>query len=383
MLAALGVCHCQHVERVVVVGILVPNESEVRNRFVVLAAVDRNRRGKESLFNGLRGGLFADRLATLRREAGEQLRARPVRVAEEAPARSVAVACDPALTVGLGAARGAVGDRIDEQNGVARLEMTFDRARHAVDRDVLAPHLEWHRLRVLDVGLVAARHDHRPAVARSDVRQRDQDDDLATMELAGVVAILRADRSNVAAGMHPLRATLAPDRAEALVDEQEAVVGVEVLRIVRSHEMGDLVEPGRMVDQLLPDGTGLVELFEDHPFLAARVVHADTPEPALSLDVGGRDRVVRFVHRGHVVGADRSLEDEIAVQVEQVFLHRRQCRHGIGDVEAFGHSLGHVLDGHSHVPPSNRASRRQGAVNGARKVEPEAPITVRAKALEQ
>ena len=46
------------------------------------------------------------------------------------------------------------------------------------------------------------------AVAGPDVRQRHQDDDLAAMELAGVVPVLRADRPDVAAGMHPLGAAL-------------------------------------------------------------------------------------------------------------------------------------------------------------------------------
>ena len=126
---------------------------------------------------------------------------------------------------------------------------------------------------------------------------------------------------------------------------------VEVLRVVGPHEVGDLVEPGRVVDELLPDRAGLVELLEDHPFLAGGVAHADPPEPALSLDVGGRDRVVGRVHRGHVVGADRALQDEVAVQVEQVFLHRRQRgRPGRGCRRVRRRSWP-VLDGHSNVPP--------------------------------
>src|SRR5436190_22633486 len=66
VLAALRVSDGEHVQRVIVVGILVAYESQVRDRLIVLAAVDRECRGKETLLDRLRcrlarfGGPLAD-----------------------------------------------------------------------------------------------------------------------------------------------------------------------------------------------------------------------------------------------------------------------------------------------------------------------------------
>ena len=64
VLAALRVRDGEHVERVVVVGILVADEAQVRDRLVVAAAVDGERRGVETLVDRLRRG-FARRGLTL------------------------------------------------------------------------------------------------------------------------------------------------------------------------------------------------------------------------------------------------------------------------------------------------------------------------------
>ena len=56
VLVPLGVGDGEHVERVVVVGILVAHEAQVRERLVVRAAVDRERRRVEPLVDGLRRG---------------------------------------------------------------------------------------------------------------------------------------------------------------------------------------------------------------------------------------------------------------------------------------------------------------------------------------
>src|SRR3954468_15676661 len=86
----------------------------------------------------------------------QELLARPIGVAEVAPARSVAVARDPTLALEVRAARGAVGDRVNEEQDVTLVEVGLDRPGDTVDRDVLAAHLEGHRLGVFEVRLVAA-----------------------------------------------------------------------------------------------------------------------------------------------------------------------------------------------------------------------------------
>ena len=61
--AALGVGDGQHVERVIVVGVLVAHQTEVRQGLVVPAAVDRERRREQPLVDGLRRRFLAGRLA--------------------------------------------------------------------------------------------------------------------------------------------------------------------------------------------------------------------------------------------------------------------------------------------------------------------------------
>ena len=54
MLVALRVSDREHVERVVVVGVLVANEAKVCDGFVVASAVERQRGRVQPLVNGLR-----------------------------------------------------------------------------------------------------------------------------------------------------------------------------------------------------------------------------------------------------------------------------------------------------------------------------------------
>jgi hypothetical protein len=58
MLVTLGVRDGEHVDRVIVVGILVADEAQMRDRLVVLPAVDGERRRVEALVDGLRRGLL-------------------------------------------------------------------------------------------------------------------------------------------------------------------------------------------------------------------------------------------------------------------------------------------------------------------------------------
>ena len=61
---ALRVGHREHVDGVVVVGILVADQAQMRDRLIVLAAVDRQRGGVQPFFDRLRRR-FAVRRLTL------------------------------------------------------------------------------------------------------------------------------------------------------------------------------------------------------------------------------------------------------------------------------------------------------------------------------
>src|SRR4029077_8889894 len=63
MLVALRMGDRQHVDRVVVVGILVANQTQMRDRLIVLAAVDGEGRRIEALVDRLRRGFALGRLA--------------------------------------------------------------------------------------------------------------------------------------------------------------------------------------------------------------------------------------------------------------------------------------------------------------------------------
>src|SRR5690606_3621671 len=137
----------------------------------------------------------------------------------------------------------SMGDRINEEQRITRFEMTFDGADDAVHGRLLVALLDRDGLRMPQVGLVAAGDDHGRAVARPDVVEGHEDVDLAAMELAGVVAELRADRPDVSARMEPLRAARAADRAEALVDEGRPAVPGALLRVVGAEQMAGLAVP--------------------------------------------------------------------------------------------------------------------------------------------
>ena len=63
VLVALRVRDGEHVDGVVVIRILVADETQVRDRLVVLPAVDGKRRGVQTLVDGLRRGFLLRRLA--------------------------------------------------------------------------------------------------------------------------------------------------------------------------------------------------------------------------------------------------------------------------------------------------------------------------------
>src|SRR5258707_15635576 len=96
--------------------------------------------------------------------------------------------------------------------------MNLDGAFDAVDALGLIP-ARLHA-RVNKVGLVAARDDHRAAVARTDIGERQEHINLSAAETAVDEAVLPAYDAVLAAGVEREIAARPTNRSEALVDEQ-------------------------------------------------------------------------------------------------------------------------------------------------------------------
>jgi hypothetical protein len=62
-------------------------------------------------------------------------------------------------------------------------------------------------------------------------------------------------------------------------------VAVEILGVVGTDEVDGLVIPRGVVEQVLPDRPGLIELLEDQAFLPARIVDRHAAVPATPLDL--------------------------------------------------------------------------------------------------
>ena len=91
---------------------------------------------------------------------------------------------------------------------------------------------------------------------------------------------------------------------KALVDEQFAVVVVE--GIGAAHEMADLLNPGRMVDQLLEGFAGLVNLLQVEPVRRTELMGVDIPVPLA--DLHRRNRVEAGIDLLQILLGDRVLD---------------------------------------------------------------------------
>ena len=107
MLVALRVGDGQHVEGVVVVGILVAHQAQVRDRLIVLPAVDGERRGIEPFVDGLRRG-FAAASPGARRCSGTAARARAALFPRDTAGGPIRAASAPADSHAAAALRGPV-----------------------------------------------------------------------------------------------------------------------------------------------------------------------------------------------------------------------------------------------------------------------------------
>lgn len=171
---------------------------------------------------------------------------------------------------------------------------------------------------------MAPGHHHRRAVARPDVRQREQDVDLAAAERPARVPVLAAHRAPVPARVQAEEAAAAAYRGEALVDEQPLRLGVGVgLPAVAA----DQVDPGRVVDELFERLSSFDDVLELAAAVAVvvRTLHVAVPLAVFERGYG----VERRVEPGDVRRVDRSAQDQVSAQVEQVVKGgARQWFHG-------------------------------------------------------
>src|SRR5690606_18800999 len=88
-------------------------------------------------------------------------------------------------------------------------------------------------------------------------------------------------------------------------------------------EMHGFAEPAGMIDHALPDRAGLVHLLQYQPFLPGGVVaQLDVAVPAVADDI--LHGVERGVAGRQLIGRQRLLEDEEALEIEEVVLHLRR-----------------------------------------------------------
>src|SRR5690606_22183241 len=190
----------------------------------------------------------------------QELFARPEIVAEESPGRAVAVNGHTPFPF-IDAASCTVSDGVDEHQDIARCQLAFDRPLDSVDAGIHSGIIIIvDRLRMPDVGFVASRYNHRCAITGSNIGERAQNVDLAAMEFAGMITVLRPDRTDIAAGVQADCASLRADGAKIFIDKDRTVMSVKILRVIRSDKMFDLFVPGWMVDQLFPHWACLVKL---------------------------------------------------------------------------------------------------------------------------
>src|SRR5690606_20733809 len=97
------------------------------------------------------------------------------------------------------------------------------------------------KVRVREVGFVAAGNHHRCAVAGADVSQCHQDIDLSTLEAPVMKVELGTFDAQMPAGMQANRLTGAANIGKILVDKQWAVIIVK--RAFTTDEVFDFINP--------------------------------------------------------------------------------------------------------------------------------------------
>ena len=166
-----------------------------------------------------------------------------------------------------------------------------------------------------DVGLVAARDDHRRAIAGPHVGQGHYDVALAATKDAMVVVVGAAQRPLVPTRVDGVMPAGAAHGQDTLVDEEPFDVGLLLAAIV-----AHIVDPAGMVDEPLEGLAGLDAVVQ---LEAGGGVVVTALRIAIPLAVvqrrEGIDRAIEVVHQ---VWLDGLLQDKVASQIEEKVVQR-------------------------------------------------------------
>ena len=152
-----------------------------------------------------------------------------------------------------------MADRIHKNERVARLHVYLFCADNSVGRPAESDAMRF-VFRGRKVGLVAAGDHHGAPIARADVGERHQHIDLAVHKVPVVIPELVALTAVMAARMDADRLAGSAQVGKVLVDEEGAVVKIE--GAFAADKEFDLLDPGRMIDQIFESGAGFIGLLQ-------------------------------------------------------------------------------------------------------------------------
>jgi len=210
-----------------------------------------------------------------------------------------------------------MGDGIDEQQNVPRMQMDFDSLLDRIERPAFADGM-FIGVRMLEIRFVTAGNHHRRAVARPDLAERHQNIDLPAMKLPVVKPELRPFGALVSARMDPDRFTGTPQIGEGFIDEKGAMVRIE--RFLAAHECFDFFDPSRVIDQGLEGLAGFINLLKIAPVFRSETMFAHPAPPIIPLHCG--HGIEHAIAGSDLLRRERVAKYEIPAQIEAVPFER-------------------------------------------------------------
>lgn len=144
------------------------------------------------------------------------------------------------------------------------------------------------------------------------------------MKPSVMVAKLAASDALMTTRMQANGLSRAADWSEILVDKQPSIKTIEI-GLIGANEIGDLVDPRGMIDQLLPRFSALIDLLKVQPLMSAgEIMSMDPPAPLAGPAI--LKRIEAFVARRNLLRWQRTPKNKVSVQIEQITFHICQTR---------------------------------------------------------